>query len=173
MKLIDETLLDSVSAQALESPRLRMNHNFHAELDDPVNRLLNAMEPGTYLPPHRHLNPDKNETFLVLRGSVAIFLFDDRGTLLSSTEVSPRKGVYGMELEAGVWHSLAVLEPATVVYEVKPGPFVPVSPENTAHWAPSPADSAAAEAYIEQLLNLHRSGTETSKTSKTSKTPKS
>jgi cupin fold WbuC family metalloprotein len=160
MKLINESLLDRVSAQALESPRKRMNHNFHAELNDPVNRLLNAMEPGTYLPPHRHLNPDKDETFLVLRGAVVIFIFDSRGTVLSSTEVSPRRGVYGMELEAGVWHSLAVLEPATVVYEVKRGPFAPLSPENIAEWAPSPDDTTAATAYIEQLLNLHRSKTQ-------------
>ena len=161
MKLIDETLLDDVSAQAIASPRLRMNHNFHADLDDPLNRFLNAMEPGTYFPPHRHLNPDKDEVFLVLRGSIVIFLFDERGTVLSSTEVSPRKGVYGMELEAGTWHSLVVLEPATVVYEVKRGPFAPLSPENTADWAPSPADATAAKEYTERLLNLHRGGKQT------------
>ena len=71
MKLIDTPLLDATTARAKQSPRLRMNHNFHERLDDPVNRLLNALEPGTYLRPHRHSNPDKTEIFLLLRGRVS------------------------------------------------------------------------------------------------------
>jgi cupin fold WbuC family metalloprotein len=134
MKIIDKTLLDFVSAQAVESPRLRMNYNFHEQLDDPLNRLLNAMEPGSYFPPHRHLNPAKEEIFLVLRGSVMIVIFDENGAVVSSTEVSPQKEVYGMEIEAGVWHSLIVLEPNTVVYEVKKGPYVPLTSDNIANW---------------------------------------
>ena len=67
MKLISEELLDSVSHEARESSRLRMNYNFHESLDSPIHRLLNALEPGTYLPPHRHT--DKEETYVVLRGS--------------------------------------------------------------------------------------------------------
>ena len=70
MKIINEQLLDETQAKALQSPRLRMNYNFHERLDDPINRLLNAMEPGTYLRPHRHLNPAKDEIFLLLRGKV-------------------------------------------------------------------------------------------------------
>jgi cupin fold WbuC family metalloprotein len=92
------------------------------------------MEPGSYFPPHRHKNPDKEEIFLVLRGSVLIVIFDDEGAVISTTEVSPAKEVYGMEIEAGVWHSLIVLEPQTVVYEVKKGPYVPLTPENIANW---------------------------------------
>ena len=79
MKIINEQLLDETQAKALQSPRLRMNYNFHERLDDPINRLLNAMEPGTYLRPHRHLNPAKDEIFLLLRGKVAVFLFDEEG----------------------------------------------------------------------------------------------
>lgn len=59
MKIINEALLDETTGRAKQSPRLRMNYNFHEHLDDPVNRLLNALEPGTYLRPHRHLNPKK------------------------------------------------------------------------------------------------------------------
>jgi cupin fold WbuC family metalloprotein len=134
MKIINKALLDSVSEQASKNQRLRMNYNFHQQLDDPLNRLLNAMEPGSYFPPHRHKNPDKEEIFLVLRGSVLIVIFDDNGVVVSTTEVSPAKEVYGMEIEAGVWHSLIVLEPNTVVYEVKKGPYVPLTPENIATW---------------------------------------
>jgi cupin fold WbuC family metalloprotein len=151
MKIIDKRLLDSISAQAVASPRLRMNYNFHEQLDDPLNRLLNAMEPGSYFPPHRHLNPAKEELFLVLRGSVVIFIFDENGSVISSTEVSPQKGVYGMEIEAGVWHSLIVLEPDTVVYEVKKGPYVPLTSDNIAPWAPNPNDKEKADEYMAEL----------------------
>lgn len=79
MKIINEALLDETTGRAKQSPRLRMNYNFHERLDDPVNRLLNALEPGTYLRPHRHLNPAKDEIFLLLRGRIAVFLFDNKG----------------------------------------------------------------------------------------------
>ncbi|MDR1340514.1 MAG: WbuC family cupin fold metalloprotein [Prevotellaceae bacterium] len=151
MTVIDKALLDSVSEQALNSRRLRMNFNFHQQLDDPLNRLLNAMEPGSYFPPHRHKNPDKEEIFLVLRGSVLIIIFDGDGSVVSSTEISPEKEVYGMEIEAGVWHSLIVLEPDTVVYEVKKGPYAPLTPDNTAPWAPDPSDVEAVKEYMEKL----------------------
>lgn len=151
MKIIDKILLDSVSAQAVENPRLRMNYNFHQQLDDPLNRLLNAMEPGSYFPPHRHLNPSKEEIFLVLRGSVGIFIFDDNGSIVSATEISPQKEVYGMEIEAGIWHSLLVLEPETVVYEVKKGPYVPLTPENIAPWAPDSNDKEKITDFLNGL----------------------
>ena len=67
MKIINEALLDETTGRAKQSPRLRMNYNFHEHSDDPVNRLLNALEPGTYLRPHRHLNPKKDEIFLLLQ----------------------------------------------------------------------------------------------------------
>jgi cupin fold WbuC family metalloprotein len=149
--IIDKTLLDSVSAQAVMNQRLRMNYNFHRHLDDPLNRLLNAMEPGSYFPPHRHKNPDKEEIFMVLRGSVLVIIFDNEGFVVSSTEVSPRKEVYGMEIEAGIWHSLIVLEPNTVVYEVKKGPYAPLTPDNIAPWAPDPADIEKVQEYMNRL----------------------
>lgn len=152
MKIINNELLDSVTQQAVKNTRLRMNYNFHESLDDPINRLLNAMEPDTYLPPHRHKNPDKNEIFLVLRGKVLIFIFDDEGNILSITETSPQSGVYGMEIEAGVWHSLIVLEQGTVVYEIKEGPYAPISPENLAPWAPNPNDTLKAKEYTDSLI---------------------
>ena len=80
MKLISEELLDSVSHEARESSRLRMNYNFHESLDSPIHRLLNALEPGTYLPPHRHT--DKEETYVVLRGSLLTFFYDDLGNVI-------------------------------------------------------------------------------------------
>ncbi|MDU1905701.1 MAG: WbuC family cupin fold metalloprotein [Dysgonomonas sp.] len=156
MKIIDKNLLDRVSQQAKDNPRLRMNYNFHESLDDPINRLLNAMEPGTYLPPHRHINPDKNEVFIVLRGSVLALLFDDNGDVMSSMKLSPQLGVWGLEIEPGTWHSLIVLEENTVVYEIKDGPYAPISPDNLASWAPKPdADQEEIEKFISYHLEKY------------------
>ena len=151
MKLIDKKLLDATMEKAMKSPRLRMNHNFHDTLDDPLNRLINAMEPDTYLRPHRHKNPDKVEIFLILRGSVALFLFDDHGNITELRILDPKAGIYGGEIPANVWHTLIVLEHGTVVYEVKQGPFTPLSPENFAAWSPNTDDSAGVKQYLDYL----------------------
>ena len=74
-----------------------------------MNRLLNAMEPGTYLRPHRHLNPDKDEIFLLLRGRVVLFQFDDFGHISDHLVLDPKLGVYGAEVKAGIWHVLKFL----------------------------------------------------------------
>ncbi|MDR1407119.1 MAG: WbuC family cupin fold metalloprotein [Tannerella sp.] len=149
MKVIDRELLDETSARAKMSPRLRMNCNFHARADDPVNRLLNAMEPGTYLRPHCH--PDKEEIFLLLRGRVAILIFDDGGRVTEKVLLDPLQGCFGGEIPTGVWHGLLVLAPESVVYEVKRGPYVPLSTENMAPWAPPAEDAGAVSRYMDGL----------------------
>lgn len=154
MKIINTQLLDETTAKAKQSPRLRMNYNFHEELDDPVNRLLNAMEPGTYLRPHRHLNPSKDEFFLLLRGRVAVFLFDENGHITEKLILDPHSGIYGAEIKAGVWHGLLVLESGSVIYEVKQGPFAPLSPENMAPWSPAAEDTEAVRNYMKWLEEI-------------------
>ncbi|MCC8188390.1 MAG: WbuC family cupin fold metalloprotein, partial [Bacteroides sp.] len=140
MKIIDTSLLDTVSSQAQSNPRLRMNYNFHTSMEEPIHRMLNAMEPGTFVPPHRHMDPDKLEVYIVLRGSLVAVEFDEAGNILQKVVLGPESGRYGLEIPARTWHSLAVLEPGTVIYEIKEGPFAPVVPENMAPWAPDPED---------------------------------
>ncbi len=152
MKLITERLLDEVSSEAQESSRLRMNYNFHDTLDAPVQRMLNALEPGTYLPPHRHANPDREEMYLVLRGKLLTIFFDDEGKVTDKVELSPAEGRYGIEIPAGVWHSIVVLEKGTVIYEAKQGPYIPISKDNVAPWAPEASDSIAIERYLAELI---------------------
>ncbi len=152
MKLITEKLLNEVSNQAKQNERLRMNYNFHESMDEPIHRLLNALEPDTYLPPHRHSNPDKEEVYLVLRGSLLAITFDDNGTILTSDILSPAKGTYGVEIPAGTWHSIIVLEPNTVIYEIKQGPYAPIIPSNIAPWAPIASDNEGVKRYIEDTL---------------------
>ncbi len=153
MKIIDNTLLDETTIKAKKSPRKRMNYNFHEDLEDPINRLLNAMEPGTYLRPHRHINPDKNEVFILLRGKVAIFIYDDNGNIIQQTILDPNAGIYGGEIKAGVWHGLLVLESGSVIYEVKNGPYAPVTPKNFASWSPEPENEEEVKQF---LLNLEQ-----------------
>lgn len=154
MKIIDEQLLDETTRHARQSPRLRMNYNFHENLNDPVNRLLNAMEPGTYLRPHRHLDPDKDEIFLLLRGKVAVFIFDEQGNITEKIILDPKKGRYGAEIKAGIWHGLWVMESGSVIYEVKQGPFAPLSPDNFAPWSPEPDDVEGVKNYLETLAEM-------------------
>ncbi|MDR2765050.1 MAG: WbuC family cupin fold metalloprotein [Tannerella sp.] len=151
MKLINDSLLDETTAGAKCSPRLRMNCNFHEDLNDPVNRLLNAMEPGTYLRPHRHCHPDRHEIFLLLRGKVALFLFDGEGNITDTVVFDPLRGNYGGEIPAGTWHGLLVLETGTVLYEIKQGPFAPLTPDNLAPWSPPVEDTEAVCRYMEDL----------------------
>ena len=154
MKLIDEKLLDETTERAKMSPRLRMNHNFHESLDDPINRLINAMEPDTYLRPHRHKNPDKNEVFLLLRGKVALLLFDDSGNITEQVILDPKAGVYGGEIPCDVWHTLIVFESGSVIYEVKQGPFAPLAAENMAPWSPVADDIENVKLYMDKLKSL-------------------
>ncbi len=153
MQIIDNALLDATIDKARLSPRLRMNHNFHTSLDAPLNRLLNAMEPGTYIRPHRHLTPPKDEVFLVLRGRAALLLFDDEGKITNRLLLGPAEGNYGADLEPGIWHCLIVLEPGTVVYEVKQGPFTPLAEADFAPWSPEASNTDGVADYLDLLKN--------------------
>lgn len=136
MKKISQELLNEVILKAKKSERLRMNFNFHDSPDENIQRMLNALEPDTYLPPHRHISPDKEEIFLVLSGCVLLVEFDDSGNIIEYMLIDPKKGSYAAEVNVGVWHTLLSLETGTVIYEIKQGPFTPISTENIAPWAP-------------------------------------
>lgn len=121
--VIDEKLLDEVSEQAKASPRLRMNYNFHLSLQDKCHRMLNAVEPGTRVPIHRH--PTKDESFVVLRGKVKVSAYNDDGSVMESVVLSQEDGRYGVDIPKNVWHNLESLAPDSVIFECKEGPFVP------------------------------------------------
>ena len=121
--IIDKALLEIVSEQAKASPRLRMNYNFHKSLEDKCHRMLNAVEPGSDIPIHRH--PDKDESFVVLRGKVRSTTYNDDGSVIDSVILSQESGLYGVDIPKGVWHKLESLESGSVVFECKEGPFVP------------------------------------------------
>ena len=120
--VIDKTLLDKVSEQAKESPRLRMNYNFHQSLDEKCHRFLNAVELGTEVPIHRH--PTKDETFVILRGKVRVTTHRDDGAIIEDVVLCANEGRYGVNIPKGVWHTIEALEPDSVIFECKEGPFV-------------------------------------------------
>lgn len=124
MKIINKTLLDEVTRQAKESSRLRMNYNFHDSLEAKAQRLLNALEPGTLLPIHRH--PHTAETYLLLRGKIRVIYYNNQKEVTESAILDPRCGMYGIHIPPNQWHTLEVLEEGTVIFEVKDGPYVPL-----------------------------------------------
>lgn len=124
MQLINESLLNEVTRQAQESPRLRMNHNFHDSLDAKAQRLLNALEPGTLLPIHRH--PHTAETYLLLRGKIKVLYYNDQKELMETVVLEPKSGNYGIHIPKNQWHTLEVLESGSVIFEVKDGPYTPL-----------------------------------------------
>ena len=122
MKIIDEHLLNEVQAKAKESPRLRMNYNFHQSLDEKCHSFLNAVEPGTEVPIHKH--PTKDESFVILRGRVRVSTYDDEGNVVESCVLCQEEGRYGVDIPKGVWHTIEAMEPDSVIFECKEGPFV-------------------------------------------------
>lgn len=124
MRLINEELLNEVTRQAQENPRLRMNHNFHDSLDAKAQRLLNVLEPGTLLPIHRH--PHTAETYLLLRGKIKVLYYNDQKELMETVVLEPKSGNYGIHIPKNQWHTLEVLESGSVIFEVKDGPYTPL-----------------------------------------------
>lgn len=150
MITIDDRFIEQTTQKAKASPRLRMNHNFH-NLEDPVNRMLNAMEPGTYIQPHKHENPDSFEVFLCIRGRFLVVIFDDAGNMTDHTILDAREGKFGVEIPAKTYHSLASLETGSVAYEIKEGPYKPATAKNFASWAPAEKDPGT-DTYLKNIL---------------------
>ena len=126
--ILDDTLLDGLEAKAVQSPRLRMNLNLHDSLEAPAQRLLNALEPGTAIPIHRHRHTF--ETYVLLRGRMFVVFYDSMGGAIERFLLDPNAGKYGIHIPAGQWHAVEVIEPS-VILEVKDGPYMPIRPEDT------------------------------------------
>lgn len=128
MQLIDTELLDKVTEEAKGSPRLRMNFNLHDSLEAPAQRLLNALEPRTKLPIHRHRHTA--ETYIILKGRMRILFYTETGEFIESYELDHAEGRYGVNVPAGQFHTVEPLESGTVIFEVKDGPYTPLTSED-------------------------------------------
>lgn len=125
---LDKALFDSVSAEAKESPRLRMARDMRTSSADSSQRMLNAVEPGTELPIHRHRNT--TEICIVVRGSAEEIFYDDSGNISERVKMQPDSDCVGVNIEKGRWHKIVSLEPGTVIFEAKDGAYEPLSPED-------------------------------------------
>ena len=139
---IDKALLDELAVQAQASPRLRMNMDLRNSAADTSQRMLNAIEPGSVVPIHRHQKT--SETVVVLRGRAVQYLYDEEGRLVESVLLEPLaagcpvrpgmtergKGIPAMNVEKGQWHRLEALETGTVIVEFKNGPYEPIGAED-------------------------------------------
>lgn len=129
MLKIDNALLDRLTEQAKASPRLRMNYDLRNSSEDTSQRMLNAIEPGSVVPIHRHQKT--SETVVVLRGRIVEEFYDELERICSATyEVSPCGPVCAINIPAGEWHTLRSLESGTVILEVKDGAYEPIGPED-------------------------------------------
>ena len=122
-------ILDSLSDKAKASAQLRMNLDMRTSTSDQSQRMLNALEPGTLVPIHRH--PTTSETVIVLRGSIKEFFYDDNGTVKDSFLLQAGTEPSAMSIPAGVWHTVESLEPGTIIFEAKDGAFEPRREEDT------------------------------------------
>lgn len=120
--LISQELLDELTAQAKASPRLRMNHDLRNSPEDSSQRMLNAIEPGSVVPVHRHRLTA--ETVVLLRGRIDEIFYDDSGHETARFRLDPSAGSFGLQIPAGQWHTLVALQPSVIV-EFKDGPYAP------------------------------------------------
>ena len=125
--IIDDQLLDNVAAKAEASPRLRMNYNLHDSLEAKAQRLINVLLPGSPLPIHRHRHTA--ETYVILRGKMFVVFYNDMGAQTERYLLDPTQGNYGVQIPAGQWHGIEVIEPSAI-FEVKDGPYTPLEPED-------------------------------------------
>jgi cupin fold WbuC family metalloprotein len=153
MKIITSELLQQLTESARTSPRLRKNHNLHPSDGSRCHRLLNAIEPASYIRPHRHLDIEKDEAFILMSGRLGIIQFSETGEVAETVILSRQEGVLAADVPNGVFHTAVSLEPGTVFFEAKSGPYLPLSPAESAAWAP-PEGSDGAVQYLEQLRQI-------------------
>ena len=126
--ILNKRLMDDLSAQAKENPRLRQAFDLRTTPNDSSQRILNAVEPGTILPIHRHRG--STETIIVLRGKVVQHYYNNAGEKTASFELAPGSAQVGMSVPVGQWHALESLEEGSVIFECKDGAYQPLSAED-------------------------------------------
>jgi cupin fold WbuC family metalloprotein len=143
--------LSKLILEAKNAERKRKNYNYHQSFSDPINRMLNAIEPGSYIQVHKHENPDKREVFILLKGKLAVIFFDNHGNITEHVILDNQEN-FGVEIPPSVWHTLIALESGTIVYEIKDGPYSVTDDKNFASWAPKEGDEYCNE-FLNSLLS--------------------
>ena len=153
MTVISDELIRSAVDMSRKSPRGRIILPLHKSNNDSVHRMLNVIQPHSYIQPHRHSNPPKDETIIVLTGLLAYIAFDKGGRVEEIIELSNQSNKIGVDTEPSIYHTFFALEQDTVVFEIKPGPYQKSSDRDFAKWAPRENTENSRE-YLESLYKL-------------------
>ena len=156
-EFIDQGKLDELSLQARQSPRMRKNYNFHHSNEEPCHRLLNAVEPGSYIRPHRHLDTHKDETLMIIRGRMGLVTFDPIGNIEDKEIFEPTGQRMMVNIPHGTFHTWISLAEGSVFFEAKAGPFRELTEDEKAPWAPGEGDNGV-DAYLASLKALFEQG---------------
>ncbi|GEM_PF-58815 len=151
--VIGATLVQQAIAASRCNPRKRMILPFHKGPEAALHRMLNAVQPGSYIRPHRHLLPPKPESIIVLQGAILCLVFGLEGDVQQVRTLAAGSGEFGFDSEPGIYHSFLALCPDTVLFEVKPGPWAPDTDKDFAPWSPA-ADSPEVQDYLASLYDL-------------------
>jgi cupin fold WbuC family metalloprotein len=155
--VLSRSLVEHATTASRESPRRRVIQPFHKSDADLLHRMLNVIQPDSYVRPHRHLDPPKSEAWVVLQGAVAFFTFEDDGRVRDCLGLEAGGERFGVDLAPGLYHGLVALAPDTVLYEVKNGPYAPANDKSFAPWAPEEGSPAAAS-YLARLREEYQRG---------------
>ncbi|MFY0527596.1 WbuC family cupin fold metalloprotein [Archangium gephyra] len=153
--VLSRRLVEEVAEASRTSPRRRIIQPFHKEEADLLHRMFNVIQPDSYVRPHRHLEPPKAEAWVVLRGALAFFTFEDEGRVRDCLSLEAGGEHFGVDLAPGIFHGLVALAPDTVIYEVKTGPYAPANDKTFASWAPAEGTPEAA-GYLASLREEFR-----------------
>ena len=157
MRTFSADYLNDLTAQAQGNLRKRQHRNIHQSYADPCQRLFNALEPTSYIRPHRHAGDPGQELLIAVRGAMALVAFDDSGAVLDILRFGSEK--YGTDLAVGAevsafqWHTVIALQSGCILLEVKAGPFDLSRAKDLAPWAPEEGSSVAIE-YLDKLAAL-------------------
>ncbi|GLB51366.1 hypothetical protein NBRC110019_04050 [Neptunitalea chrysea] len=136
-----------------DSPRKRVIVPLHKTDDNKLHRMFNVMQPGTYIRPHYHKNEQKCESVVVLKGAIMFITFHLNGTIDTYQTIKAGSDIFGVDLEPSIIHSFIVLEKDTVIYEVKPGPYIKSTDKDFMLWSPEEGTTESLE-YLEKLKEL-------------------
>jgi cupin fold WbuC family metalloprotein len=154
MKVFSADYLNELTSQALTNPRKRQHRNIHESYADPCQRLFNAIEPDSYIRPHRHVSDSRDELLVAIRGLMALVTFDEQGKVTGVLRFGAdgkEEGVaVGVEVPTDTWHTVIALEPSSVLLEIKAGPFDPNQPKDLAPWAPDEG-TAGVNNYLKKM----------------------
>lgn len=135
-KVLSADLIDDLIPKAIENPRRRINHNIHSGYNNQVQRFLNVLDYNSYVRPHSHNKVNAWEGFVIMRGELSVFQFDEKGSILKRTVLSDQGPIYGIELDSTASHCITSLSDQVVIFEYKEGPYEPDNDKTFSQWSP-------------------------------------